>query len=165
VLQTVDGRNLRGLGHRSDREEEYYRRSKHVDGGGQFNWRKIDIVDVENIARDIFTRIDNIHNDVLNEGIHVPEDVNMEMLEDGDDMNVENLLQEFRERVFDDSSVNRLQCCIIIYSLCTLYSIPHTFVDALLTWSAGDLLPTSNCFLRTSYELKSILMKFGLHHK
>ena len=60
--------------------------------------------------------------------------------------------------------MNHLQCCIVLFSLCTLYSVPHTFVDALLMWIGGDLLPTVNCFPRTSYELKSTLMKFGLNH-
>lgn len=43
--------------------------------------------------------------------------------------------------------------------------MPNTFVDALLKWIAGDLLPTSNCFPRTSYEVKNMLMKLGLEHR
>ena len=78
---------------------------------------------------------------------------------------MENLLQESTQKVFDGSCLNRLQCAIIIFSLCTLYSVPNTFFDALLTWIAGDLLPTSNCFPRTSYEVRSILMKWGLKHR
>jgi len=121
-------------------------------------------MDVENMARDAFTQIDDIHDNFLNDEGVIPEDVNMDRPDEDDEENLANLLRESREKVFDGSNLNRLQCCIVIYSLCTLYSVPHTFVDALLTWVAGDLLPTSNCFPRTAYELKSVLMKFGLNH-
>ena len=50
------------------------------------------------------------------------------------------------------------------FSLCSLYSVPNTFVDALLKWIVGNLLPTSNCFPTTSYEVKNMLMKLGLEH-
>ena len=43
--------------------------------------------------------------------------------------------------------------------------MPRTFLNAHLTWIAGDLLPTSNCFSRTSYVVKNMLMKLGLQHK
>ena len=38
-------------------------------------------------------------------------------------------------------------------------------MDALLTWIAEDLVPTSNYFPRTSYEVKSMLMKLRLKHR
>lgn len=89
-------------------------------------------------------------------------------LEDEDffnEMNVQNLLRDSTEKIFEGSVVNRLQCGIVLFSLCSLYSVPNTFLDALLTWIAGDLLPTSNCFPRTSYEIKTMLMKWGLKHR
>jgi len=89
----------------------------------------------------------------------------MEFSKESNDVNVEHLLRESRERVFEGSNLNRLQCCIVLFSLCTLYSISHTFVDALFKWVARELLPTSNCFPRTSYEMKSVLMKFRLNHR
>ena len=73
--------------------------------------------------------------------------------------NWSNLVRESTERVFEDNTQNRLQCSIVLFSLCSLYSVPHTFLDALLTWIVGYLLPTSNCFPSTSYEVKSMLMK------
>jgi len=123
-VQTVDGKNVRGPGNREegeegenheDKEEAQYRRSER-DGGGQFTWPETNTVDVENMARDAFTRIDDIHNDVVNDGSPMPEDVNMEGPDDGDKVNVENLLRESRERIFDGSGLNRLQCCIVLYS-------------------------------------------------
>ena len=81
------------------------------------------------------------------------------------EVNLEYLVRESSERVFEGSSQNRLQCAIVLFSLCTLYSVPHTFVDALLKWIGGDLLPTSNCFPRTFYEMKYMLMKLGLEHR
>jgi hypothetical protein len=81
------------------------------------------------------------------------------------EQNLEHLVRESTESVFEGSTQNRLQCCIVLFSLCSLYSVPQTFLDALLTWIAGDLLPTSNCFPRTSYEVKTMLMKLGLKHK
>ena len=51
--------------------------------------------------------------------------------------NLENMIRESTKTVYEGSSQNRLQCAIVLFSLCTLYSIPHTFLDALLTWTAG----------------------------
>ena len=166
LLQTVDGRNVRGPAQPPNEEAEQYRRSEQEDVHEEFTWPETNTVDVENMAQDAFTRIDEIHNHVLNDdGQEDTKGDNRETHEENDDANVEFLLRESRERVFEGSKLNRLQCCIVLYSLCTLYSVPHTFVDALLTWVAGDLLPTSNCFPRTAYELKSVLMKFGLNHR
>jgi hypothetical protein len=123
-------------------------------------------VDIENLARDAFTRIDEIHNAAVQ---HVEEEEEEDIVLKTDDQwneeNLEELVRESTENVFEGSTQNRLQCCIVLYSLCSLYSVPHTFLDALLTWIAGDLLPTSNCFPRTSYEVKTMLMKLGLKHK
>lgn len=48
------------------------------------------------------------------------------------------LVRESTQPVFDGSKQNWLQCGIVFYSLCSLYSVPHTFMDALLTWIAGS---------------------------
>ena len=123
-------------------------------------------MDLENMARDAFTRIDDIHNEAVHNGEQEPPDgIVVEEDEHYHEENVEHLVRESIECVFEGSSQNRLQCCIVLFSLCSLYSVPQTFLDALLTWIAGDLLPTSNCFPRTSYEVKSMLMKLGLKHK
>ena len=118
------------------------------------------------MARDAFGRVDEIFDDTLSEG-------NREDLRDKDagvegecnEANLEYLVRESTKRVFEGSTQNRLQCAIVLFSLCSLYSVPNTFVDALLIWIAGDLLPTSNYFPRTLYEVKTMLMKLGLEHR
>ena len=133
---------------------------------GDFTWPERHFVDVENLTRDAFFRTDKIHDDIMNaERGAAGADYNMDGEDEYDEANLENLVRDSMTIVFDGSSLNRLQCGIVLFSLCSLYSVPHTFVDALLMWIAGDLLPTSNCFPRTSYELRSMLMKVGLKHK
>jgi len=95
----------------------------------------------------------------------VEDEENLDVGNEGNKVDIENLLQKSTQKLFDGSQVNRLQCTIVIFFLYTLYSIPNTFVDALLNWVASDLLPTSNCFPKTSYEMRSILMKWGLKHR
>jgi hypothetical protein len=91
-------------------------------------------VDIENMARDAFTRIDDIHNDAVDNGEQAPMDANIiEGEEQWNEVNLENLVRESTESVFEGNTQNRLQCCIVLFSLCTLYSVPHTFMDALLT--------------------------------
>lgn len=86
------------------------------------------------MAREAFRQIDDIHNDIMNEDRQACMDG---MNDEGDgqwnEVNFEYLGQESTERVFEGSNQNRLQCCIIQYSLYNLYLVPHTFLDALLT--------------------------------
>ena len=133
---------------------------------GDFTWPERHFVDVENLAQDAFFKVDEIHDDIMNAergagGTHH----NMDGEDEYDEANLESLVRDSTTIVFDGSNLNRLQCGIVLFLLCSLYSVPHTFVDALLMWIAGDLLPTSNCFPRTSYELRRMLMKVGLKHK
>ena len=121
---------------------------------------------MENMARDAFARIDDIHNNSGNEEDHTGMDNGMGEVEgEYDEANLEHMIRESTETVYEGGTQNRLQCAIVLFTLCTLYSVPHTFLDALLTWIAGDLLPTSNKFPRTAYEVKSLLMKLGLKHE
>ena len=148
------------------REAEDYRREGRPDGDEGFTWPRRTEVDIQNMARDAFGHINHIHRNIINDG-GVP-DTDANVL-DGDgeynEANLEHMIRESTESVYKGSSQNRLQCAIVLFSLCTLYSVPHTFLDALLTWIAGDLLPTSNKFPRTAYEVKSLLMKLGLKHE
>ena len=131
-----------------------------------FTWPETNNVDVESMARDAFTRIDDIHSDIMNEDGQPFGNVDNILEEDEEnEVDMDSLMRESAEKVFEGSELNHLQCAIIIFSLCSLYSVLNTFLDALLTWMAGDLLPTSNCFPKTSYEIKRILMKWGLKHK
>ena len=178
----MDGRNTQGPARSPDVEEEEgaacdpdigqergefadrNRDPNNVEREGEFMWTETTTINVENMARDAFHQVDEIHEDVINDNeTHGDHGNNVEE-DPSDELNLENLLRQSRE-MFEGSDMNRLQCCIVLFSLCTLYSVPHTFVDALLMWIGRDLLPIANCFLRTSYELKSTLMKFGLNHR
>jgi len=118
------------------------------------------------MARDAFGHIDEIHGNVFDDGTQAPINFNNdEGDEESNKENLEYLLRKSTQPVFEGSSLNRLQCVVVFFSLCNLYSVPQTFMDALMTWIAGDLLPTSNCFPRTSYEVKTMLMKLGLKHR
>ena len=157
---------MRGPTGLPQRGRERYRFRRHDNRADGFTWPSRTVVDLEDMARDAFTRIDDIHNDAMNEGNQAAMDgLNVEGDEEWNAANLEHLVQESTQGVFEGSSQNRLQCCIVLFSLCSLYSVPNTFLDALLTWIAGDLLPTSNCFPRASYEVKTMLMKLGLKHK
>jgi hypothetical protein len=157
---------VRGPAIPRDQEEERYREVERDDGEDELVWPRETVVDIENMARDAFTRIDDIHNEAVNDGNQAPvDDNNMEGDEQWNEENLQNLLRESTESVYEGSTQNRLQCSIILFTLCSLYSVPNTFLDALLTWIAGDLLPTSNCFPRSSYEVKTMLMKLGLKHR
>ena len=166
ISQTVDGRNVRGPARNPDREEELYRCTEPDQGEPVFTWPERTNVDVESMAGDAFTCIDDIHSDIMNEDGQLFGNVDNILEEDEEnEVDMETLLWESAEKVFEGSELNRLQCAIIIFLLCSLYSVLNTILDALLTWVAGDLLPTSNCFPRTLYEVKRILMKWGLKHK
>jgi hypothetical protein len=148
------------------RGKERYRPRRRDNRADDFKWPRRTVVDIENMARDAFTRIDDIHNDTTNERNQAAMDgLNVEGDDQWNEVNLEHLVQESTQRVFEGSSQNRLQCCIVLFSMCSLYSVPHTFLDALLTWIAGDLLSTSNCFPRTSYEVKTMLMRLALKNK
>ena len=164
--QTVDGQNVRGPARVRNGESEEYRRQGRNGGNEGFTWPRRTAVDIENMARDAFGHFDDIHRNSLNDGDGTDVDGDVG---DGDgefnEANLEHMIRESTERVYEGSTQNRLQCAIVLFSLCTLYSVPHTFLDALLTWIASDLLPTSNRFPRTAYEVKSLLMKLGLKHE
>lgn len=162
----MDGQNVRGPAMAEDIEGEQYRRHRNRDPHGGFTWPRRTAVDVENMARDAFARVDDIHNNSGDEDDPTGMEAGMGEVEGQyDEANLSHLIRESTESVYEGSTQNRLQCSIVLFTLCTLYSVPHTFLDALLTWIAGDLLPTSNKFPRTAYEVKSLLMKLGLKHE
>ena len=164
--QTVDGINVRGHARRQHGAEEAYRQRRHNDRNEDFTWPERNAVDLETMARDAFGRMDDIHNNVVNEEGQAA--LNFDEVDNDEQWNEESfdfLVHESTQTVFEGSTQNWLQCGIVFYSLCSLYSVPHTFMDAMLTWIAGDLLPTSNCFPQTSYEVKTMLMKLGLKHR
>ena len=136
------------------------------DHVGGFTWPRTTVVDIENMARDVFRGVDELFDEAVNHGgVDYMERKNAEAEDQWNEENFAYLVRKSTEKVFGGSSQNRLQCTIVLFSLCSLYSVPNTFMDALFTWIAGDLLPTSNCFPRTSYEVKSMLMRLGLEHR
>ena len=162
-MQTVDGIHIQGPVQPPNEEGEPYRAERN----GDFTWPSRPTVDINGMVRDAFMRFDDIHGDIANEHrSNGADDMNVEgNAEFNTDFDAESLLRESTEKIFEGSNLNRLQCVIVLSSLCSLYSVPNTFVDALLTWISGDVLPTSNCFPRTSYEMKTMLMKCGLKHR
>ena len=162
----MDGVHVQGPLEPPNTHGERYRSEASDERASEFRWLQKTTVDVDGMVRDAFMHFDDIHNDFLNEqedpgfNYNVEGDVDMNT-----DFNAKSVLKDSTEKIFEGSNLNRLQCCIVLFSLCSLYSVPNTFVDALLTWIAGDVLPTSNCFPRTSYEMKTMLLKWGLKHQ
>lgn len=158
----MDGQNVRGPVIPQDRHGERYKRRQRCHREDEFTWPQRTTVDVENMAKVAFARINEIHYHCTNEGdkaaMGEPEG-------QFDKANLEHMIRESTETVYEGSTLNHLQCAIVLFSHCALYSVPQTFLDALLTWIAGDLLPTSNKFPRIAYEVKSLLTKLGLKHE
>ena len=162
-MQTVDGIHVQGPVQPPIHEGEHYR--EEVDG--DFTWPTRRTVDIQGMVRDAFMRADDMHSGLVNEEhANPPADMNTDVNTDvNTEFNVDSLLRDSTEKIYEGSNLNRLQCVIVLSSLCSLYSVPNTFVDAMLAWIAGDVLPTLNCFPRTSYEMKTMLMKCGLKHR
>jgi len=78
---------------------------------------------------------------------------------------VEDLLRQAVEPLFYRSSTSRLQFSIILMSLCTLYSVSHHYLGEILTFLKHDVLPTNNNCPKSSYEMKTLIMKLGLSHE
>jgi hypothetical protein len=116
---------VHGPARRGQRNEERYRQGERDNTNVRFTWPEVNAVDLENMARNAFTRIDDIHNEALHNGGQEPADgIVVEEDEQWNEENVEYLVRESTERVFEGSSQNRLQCCIVLFSLCSLYSVP-----------------------------------------
>jgi hypothetical protein len=82
-----------------------------------------------------------------------------------EDIDMANLIQECSEPVWEGCNQSRMQSRVVLVTLCQLYSVLNTFIIALLTYLAGDVLPSSNCLPRTAYEVKSMIRKLGLQHE
>ena len=73
------------------------------------------------MARDAFGHTDDIHNDVVSDGAElVMEERNAEGEDLSNEENLEYLVRESAQQVFEGSTQNRLQCAIILFSLCSL---------------------------------------------
>ena len=117
-----------------DLVEESYENKEEDNCEGGFTWPKRTTVHVEDMVRDAFGRADQIFDDVSSDG--EPRNVennNTEAEDQWNEVNMEYLVRESTAAIFEGSNVNCLQCAIVLFSLCSLYSVPNTFMDALFT--------------------------------
>jgi hypothetical protein len=113
-----------------------------------------------------FGRADELHHDA---GQGQPDDLDFQGHPDipniEEEINLANLIQECTEPVWEGCNRSRMQSSVVLVTLCQLYGVLDTFVTALLTYLARDLLPSSNCLPRTVYEVKTMIRKLGLQHE
>ena len=114
------------------------------------------------MVQDAYARADEIHEeataDPVDSGNLPNENEEVRMVD------WKQLVAESTEKVYEGCGVNRLQASIVVLNMVNTYGIPYTFLDELLCFLAGDLLPQSNCLPRTTYKMRSMLMKMGLEH-
>jgi len=105
----VDGRNVMDLARLPHRAQKPYHCSDQGAEDGPFMWPKRTTIDIEAMARDVFTQVDNIHDSVMNEGGQPVGDVpNLEEDEEMNEVDMENLLQHSTEKIFEGSQMNCL---------------------------------------------------------
>ena len=91
--------------------------------------------------------------------------VTPEAEEDLDEVQYQNLLWESTTPVYDGCHQNRIQSAIVLMTLVSVYGVLDSFLTAIFTYLAGNLLLRSNCLPRTAFELKMMVRKLGLEHK
>lgn len=123
-------------------------------------------LNLDDMAENFFARAVEIHEEFTVEEDEVLDFDDLSSEEDEPDRTevVEELLRQAAEPSFTGSSTNRLQFSIILMSLCTLYSISHHCLDEILTFLKHDVLLANNNCPKSSYEMKTLLMKLGLSH-
>jgi len=124
-------------------------------------------VNFEEMAENYFARVDEIHQHEREDGDEVLDFEDLSSEDDEPDRTpvLEALLRESVEPLFPGSRNTRLQFSIILMSLCTLFSVSHHCLDEILTFLKYDVLPANNNCPKSSYEMKTMLMKLGLSHE
>ena len=124
-------------------------------------------VNFEEMAENYFSRVDEIHGQFREMEDETLDFDDMSSEEDEPDCTpiVEALLRESMQPLYPGSENSRLQFSIILMSLCTLYSFSHHCLDEILTFLKYDVLPKDNTCPKSSYEMKTMLMKLGLSHE
>jgi len=147
-------------------EVEYYFHGAEDDaiGAHEFVWPQSSIVDVDAVVQDAYMRVDNIHND-MQQAVGNEEEVEDEEQFLMQGPNFEELVRELQETIYEGCQVNCLQVCIVLITMCNLFSIPNTFLDELLKFLLQDLLSKLNSLPRTSYEARQMVRKLGLQHE
>ena len=164
MLQSVDGRNLRGPTTRTNRGEEFYHRQRDEGATADFAWPNVETVDYQGMMYAAFGYADTLHAEAVADGRNFQPEPGEDELE-GDEVEFENLIKESTDPVYEGCHQNRIQSGIVLMSLASVYGVSDAFMSALLTYLAGSLLPRSNILPRTAYELKSMIRKMGLHHR
>ena len=166
--QTRDGRNIRGPVQSPHRgvEELYARQGGDNDGRG-FVWPQRSVVDIEQMLQDAYARADAVNAAAYENG---EEETPLEDLgsTEGMDTNLQDfadLLQESGEPLYEGCTQSRMQSGVVLLTLVNLYSVSHNFMDALLKYLGEDLLPSSNCLPRSTYDVKRMVLKMGLRHR
>ena len=109
ALQTIDGRNVRGPVENPDSDDDHYGEEEPPDMDGGYTWPDRATMDVENMARDAFGRVDELHNENISEDGEAPFDgMDVEENEQLDEEALQRLFQESTEKIFEGSQVNRL---------------------------------------------------------
>ena len=163
-MQSVDGRPLRGPVRvpvdvssegssevDSDEDEEPFEENPRLDA--------------RQAAYDAYGRVDFIHRSVSEEMQMEQPRLEQNGVGAENDVDFDNLMQECMEPVFEYSGETRMQFCIVLMTLSTIYGVSDSFVTALLTYMAGTLLPRGNCLPRNSYEMKTMILRLGLEHE
>ena len=124
-------------------------------------------INFEEMAENYFARADEIHQQERDDPDYVLDFEDFSSEDEEADMTplMEELLRESAEPLFQGSQSNRLQFCIILMSLCTMYSVSHHCLDEILTFLKYDVLPADNTCPKSSYEMKRLLLKLGLSHE
>ena len=163
-VQTIDGWNIRGPIEEPESGEEEYAWRRDGNDGERYVWPRRTKVEVEQMVQDAFARADFIHE---GGGVEHAEVQNLNDLVNLEgqmhDLNV--LIGESVEAVYEGCGVNHLQASIVFLNMVNIYGVPYSFLDELLRFLAADLLPQSNCLLRSTYDMKTMLMKMGLEHR
>lgn len=73
-------------------------------------------------------------------------------------------MEDFLQPVYNGCGLTRLHAGVVMNNLYTIFGIPHSFQDELLTYLATDLLPDSNSLPRSTYQLQRMIMKLGLQY-
>lgn len=166
-VQTEDGQSIGDPTDEGMEANENYFQGVEADerGADEFVWPERTIVDVVGAVQDAYARVDDLHNVAQQ-----PRQNAQPEMEPEDDYEIygpdyEELVRDSNEPIYEGCRVNRLQVAIVLITMCSLFSIPYTFLDELLKFLSQDLLPKSNNLPRTSYEARRLVLKLGLKHE
>lgn len=105
--QTIDGQNVRGPTAHPDHDQELYQSNVQEGEAGGFTWPRHSAVDVVNMVRNFFGRVEEIFDDAFNhDGVENMERNDAEAEEEWNEANFEYLVRESTKTVFQGSTQN-----------------------------------------------------------